>query len=233
MWPGSESPWVALGERFAAVSRLCRAVVGDGRACLLRGLLGASSGVVVSRSERLARCDFESGIIEAPDERKQKVCVCVCVFVPDLCPAVMPGVLSEVYSACRQCLRHRVTSSMNVRAIHALSSITRSIVGRRVETVTPICVSFQCGVSAILSPPSLGFGRARCWIHVIAVMGSGSMFARCVRAVHHRFGSRPGPTHAGAERHHDDIARSASSSSGVPPPVLLFRRLDSVLAAAT
>jgi len=60
------------------VSRLCRAVVGDGRACLLRGLLAASFGVVVSRPERFARCDFESGIFEAPDEKKTK-CVCVCV----------------------------------------------------------------------------------------------------------------------------------------------------------
>ena len=159
--------------------------------------------------------------------------MCVCVFGPDVCSAVMPGVLSEVYSACRLCPRHCEMSSMNVCAIHAFSSITRSIVGRRVETEAPICVSFQCFVPAILSPPSLGFGWPRGWIHVIAVMGSGSMFARRVRAVHHRFGSRPGPTHAGAGRHHDEIANPASASSGVALSVLFSRRFDSVLAAAT
>jgi len=203
------------------------------RACCAACWVRRLASLYLGRNVLLAAISRVASSKRLTKENKKCVCVCVCVFVPDLCPAVMPGVLSEVYSACRQCLRHRVMSSMNVRAIHAFSSITRSVVGRRVESVPPICVSFQCGVSAILSPPSLGFGRARCWIHVIAVMGSGSMFARCVRAVHHRFGSRPGPTHAGAERHHDDIARSASSSSGVPPPVLLFRRLDSVLAAAT
>ena len=213
------------------MSRLCRAVVGDGRACLLRGLLGASFGVVVSRPERFARCDFENGLFEAPDEKKTKS-VC-CVFVPDVCSVVMPCVLSGLYSSCRLCPRHCVMGSMSVCAIHAFSLITRSIVGRRVETEAPICVSFQCFVPAIFSPPSVGFGWPRGWIHVIAVMGSGSMIARRLRAVHHRFGSRPGPTRAVAERHHDEIANPVLASSGVALSVLFSRRFDSVLAAAT